>query len=167
MPTLRFYDITIDATGNRRSRRTHDSATLRPAAIEVFRDLIERHGEDFRVGLPVGSLEHIELSLTRAGSTALATFWSCGAPVRTSALVPGLDPGLDREVLAHFQALVVRFVGDGPIEPAFDLAAIADRPVLVTVPLPLPPLPHPDIGIIADAETCLAAAFFLSVLGDD
>jgi hypothetical protein len=162
-----FHAITIDAIGNRRSRRTHDSATIPPAAVEVFRALLERHGEDFRVPLPVAGLKHIKLALARAGSTALATFWSRRAPVTTSALVPGIDPDEDREVLAHLQALVVQFFGDSPIEPAFDMAAIADRPVLVTVPLPLPPQPHPDIGIITNAETCLAAAYFLAVIGGE
>ena len=162
---MRFFDITIDATSNRRSRRTHDSATIPPVAVEVFRDLFERHGEDFRVPLPVLGLEHIELSLTRAGTTALATFWVGGVPVTTSALVPGIDPDEDREVLAQLQSLVVRFFGDSPIEPGFDLLALSDRPLLVTVPVPLPP--SPDLGTIAEAETCLAAAFFLSVIGDD
>jgi hypothetical protein len=168
MPSLRFFDITIDATGNRRSRRTRDSATLRPAAVEIFRDFFERHGEDFRVLLPVKGLEHIELSLTRSGTTALATFWVRGISVTTSALVPGLDPDEDREVLEQLQSLVVRFFGDSPIEPGFDLLGLSDRPLLVTVPLPLPPPPGLDPGLIADAETCLAAAFFLSVgwIGD-
>src|SRR5262249_6394858 len=105
MSSLTFTDITIDATGNRRSRRTHDSAKLVPAAVEVFRDLLERHGQDFRVPLPVEGLEHIELALTRAGSVALATFWVRDAPVAASALVPGVDPEDDREVLAQLQSL--------------------------------------------------------------
>ena len=163
---MQFHDLAVDATGDWRSQRTRDSATLRPAAVEIFRDLIERHGEDFRVPLPVAGLGHIELALTRAGSTALATFWSRGVPMTTSALVPGIDPDEDREVLAHLQSLVMRFFGNSPVEPAWDMATIAERPVLVTVPLPLPPQPHPDIGLIAEAETCLAAAFFLSVIGD-
>jgi hypothetical protein len=61
----------------------------------------------------------------------------------------------------------MQFFGDSLVEPAFDMVAIAERPVLVTVPLPLPPQPHPDIGIIADAETCLAAAYFLAVIGGE
>jgi hypothetical protein len=165
VPSLRFYDVTIDATGRRRSRRTRDSATIRPAAVEVFRDLIDRHGEDFRVPLPVKGLEHIELALTRASTAALATFWSHRAPVTTSVLVPGIDPDEDREMLAHLQSLVVQLFGDSPVEPGWDLLSITDRPLLATVPLPLP-APHPDIGTIADAETCLAAAFFLHVIGD-
>jgi hypothetical protein len=164
MSSLRFHDVTI-RFGSVASRRTHDSATLRPAAVELFRDLIERHGEEFRVALPGKGLEHIELALTRVGTTAVATFWSRGAPVTTSALVPGLDAGDDRQALEGLQSLILCLCGDSPAEPGFDLLTIPDRPLLATVPIPAPP--DPDMGIIADAETCLAAAFFLSVIGDD
>ena len=164
MSSLIFHNVTLDAAGTIRSRRTHDSATPPPAAVEIFRDLFERHGENFRVPLPVEGLEHIELALTRPGTTALATFWARGAPVTTSALLPGINPEDDREVLELLQGLVVRFFDDSPVEPGFDLLALSDRPLLVTVPVPLPP--SPDLGTIAEAETCLAAAFFLSVLGD-
>jgi len=168
MSSLIFHDVTLDAAGNIRSRRTHDSATLRPAAVEIFRYLIERHGEGFRVPLPVEGLEHIELALTRSGTTALATFWARGAPVTTSALLPGINPEDDREVLELLQDLVVRFFDDSPVEPGFVLS-LSDRPLLVTVPLPLPIPPGLDMGRIADAETCLAVAFFLSVgwIGDE
>jgi hypothetical protein len=166
MSSLIFHDVTLDAAGTIRSRRTHDSAQLLPADVEIFRDLFERHGEGFRVPLPVEGLEHIELALTRSGTTALATFWVRSAPVTTSALLPGINPEDDREVLKLLQSLVVQFFGDSPTEPGFDLLALSDRPLLVTVPPPLPPPPGLDMGTIAEAETCLAAAFFLSVLGD-
>ena len=165
MSSLIFGDVTLDAAGNIRSRRTHDSARLLPADVEIFRDLFERHGEGFHVPLPVEGLEHIELALSRSGTTALATFWVGGAPVTTSALLPGISPEDDREVLELLQSLVVRFFDDSPVEPRFDLLALSDRPLLVTVPVPLPP--SPDLGTIAEAETCLAAAFFLSVIGDE
>jgi hypothetical protein len=164
---MQFHNVTITATGNLRSRRIHDSATLQPASVRLFQDMIDLHGQDFRVRLPVKGLEHIELALTRAGTAALATFWSRGAPVTTSALVPGLVEDDDRQALEGLQTLVGRLFGGTAAEPGFDLLTIPDRPLLATVPLPLPPQPHPNIGIIADAETCLAAAFFLSVLGDD
>ena len=162
MSSLVFHDVTI-WFGSVAARRTHDSATLRPAAVELFRDLIERHGEDFRVALPVEGLEHIELALSRAGSAALATFWSRGAAVTTSALVPGKNAGDDRQALEGLQSLVMLFFGDSPAEPGFDLLTIPDRPLLVTLPSPTPP--SPDLAIIAEAETCLAAAFFLHVIG--
>jgi hypothetical protein len=158
-----FYDVTI-RTGSVARRRVHDIATLRPAAVEFFRTLIERHGADFRVPLPVAGLEHIELAFTRAGTAALATFWSHGKPVTTSAMVPGLAEDHDRQALEGLQSLVVGFFGGTSAEPGFDLLAIPQRPLLATVPIPAPP--SPDMGIIADAETCLAAAFFLAVLGE-
>jgi hypothetical protein len=163
MSSLIFHDVTI-RLGSVASRRTHDSRTLRPAAVEIFRDLVERHGEDFRVGLPVKGLEHIELSLTRSGTAALATFWSRGEPVTSSALVPGIDPRDDRQMLEGLQSLILCLCGDSPAVPGFDLLTIPDRPLLATVPIPA--TPSPDIGIIADAKTCLAAAFFLHVIGD-
>jgi hypothetical protein len=160
-----FHDITI-VIGSVSSRRTHDTITLVPAAVEVFRDLLKRHGDDFRVRLPVRRLEHLELKWTREGSGALATFWSRHYPITTSALATGLDADDDRAVLDSLQQLVMRFHGDSPEEPGFDLLAIADRPLLATVPIPVPALAlSPDMGVIVDAETCLAAAFFLEVLG--
>jgi hypothetical protein len=161
---MTFHDITVNATGDIRSRRTHDSTRIEPAAVEVFRHLMGRHGEDFRMWLPVRGLEHLELGFTRAGTAARATFWSRRAPVTTSALVPGLDADDDRQALEGLQALVVRFFGGSSAKPGFDLLAIPERPLLAMVPLPLPPQPHPDMGIIAHAETCLAAAFFLAVI---
>jgi hypothetical protein len=156
-----FHDTTI-VVGSATSRRTHDTARLAPAAVEVFRDLVERHGASFRVPLPVRGLAHLELQWTSYGTAAMATFWA-RAPVTTSALAAGLDAGEDRDVLQALQSLILHFHGDSPLEPAFDVLAIPDRPLLATVPIPAPPTP--DMGIIADAETCLAAAFFLSILG--
>ena len=163
MPSVIFHDVTIRA-GCVAARRTHDSARLRPAAVESFRDLLERHGGDFCVPLPVEGLEHIELTLSRAGSAALASFWSRGEPVTSSALVPGQDAGDDRQALEGLQSLVMMLCGDSPTEPGFDLLTIPERPLLATVPIPAPP--SPDMDTIADAETWLAAAFFLSMLGD-
>src|SRR5262249_7435023 len=133
MSSLIFHEVTI-RFGSVAARRTHDSATLLPAAVELFRDLIERHGEDFCVPLPVKDLKHVELALSRAGSAALATFWNHGAPVTTLALVPGKNAGDDRQALEGLQSLVMIFFGDSPTEPGFDLLTIPDRPLLATLP---------------------------------
>jgi hypothetical protein len=163
---MQFHDITIVIGSAVSRRRTHDTASLLPAAVEVFRDLLEQHGDDFRARLPVRGLEHVELKWTREGSGALTTFWSRHFPVSTSALAPGLDAAADRAVLESLQELVMRFHGDLPAEPGFDLLAIAERPLLATLPIPVPTAAiSPDMGLIADAETCLAAAFFLGILG--
>ena len=64
----------------------HRAPSIPLADVEIFRDLIERHGEGFHVPLPVEGLEHFELALTRSGSRALATFWVRDVPVTMSAL---------------------------------------------------------------------------------
>ena len=81
---MTFHDITI-VIGSVHSRRTHDTERLIAAAVEVFRDMIERHGQHFRERLPVAGLERIELQWTQQGSCAMATFWSTahGHDVRT------------------------------------------------------------------------------------
>jgi hypothetical protein len=159
---MTLHDVTI-VIGSVVSRRTRDTASIAPAAIEVFRSLLDSRGGHFRVPLPVRGLEHLELHWDRHGTGALATFWSRGAPVTTSALASGLDAADDLAVLGSLQELVIRFHGDSPNEPGFDLLSIEDRPLLATLPIPAPPCP--DMGVIADAETCLAAAFFLALEG--
>lgn len=159
-----FYDVTI-ATGSVASRRTHDTASLHAPAIEAIRSIVDRYGDHFRESLPFPGLGHIELNWTHQGTAAIATFWSRGAPITTSALAPGLDVDDDETVLRAVQELLVlRWHGDSPEEPGFDLLRIADRPLLATVPIPAPSVGSVDLPMIADMETCLAAAFFLEVL---
>ena len=74
-------------------------------------------------------------------------------------------PRDDRQALEGLQSLILCLCGDCPAEPGFDLLTIPDRPLLATVPILA--APSPDMGTIADAETCLAAAFFLHVIGGD
>lgn len=52
-----------------------------------------------------------------------------------------------------------------PFEPGFDATAATERPLIATVVWPKPNVPRADLGMIADMETCLAAAFFLSTIG--
>jgi hypothetical protein len=156
-----FHDVTIQI-GSISSRRVHDTTTLVPAAVEIFRLMLEEGGENFRVPMPVDGIEHIELNWTQLGSAAVASFFSRGVPVTTSALASGLDDDDDRRAMAGVQSLVMHFYGDSPAEPGFDLSTYGDRPAIATLAIPVPV--SPDIQLIADMETCLAAAFFLSVL---
>jgi hypothetical protein len=161
---MRFHDLTISG-GSVYSRRQHDTADLLPAAVEVFRSMLERGDQAFRELLPGARVAHIKLDVTRHGTCALATFWSGVAPITTSALVSGLHPDDDRAVLEALQSLVLEFHRGTSAEPGFDLLRVEERPLLATMPIPTAAL-HLDMGLIADAETCLAAAFFLEVIGE-
>jgi hypothetical protein len=159
-----FHDITI-VIGSVHSRRTHDTAALVSGAVEFFRSFLDRSGPNFREPLPDRGLAHIELQWTREGTAAVASFWSHGAPVTTSALAPGLDIRDDETVLRAVQELLVlRFHGDSPSEPGFDLLRITQRPLLATMPIPVPMTSPADMAMIADMEICLAAAFFMEMI---
>ena len=81
-----------------------------------------------------------------------------------------MDREADRRVVKEMQRLVVELYHGSPVEPAWDLVAIKERPVIVSLVLPsaLQAGSH-AVGIIADMETCLGAAFFESerTLSDD
>ncbi len=153
-----FHDATISMVGNRQSTRTHDSADLAPAAVEVFRSMFEQHGDHFRVPLPVAGLEWLELAFdSEAEGAALATFWRGDVPITTSALAGGVAATADREVLRGVQSLILQLTRPHGTEAAFDVLAVDLRPLIVSVPI------APDreeLLIVADAETCLAAAWF-------
>ncbi len=97
-------------------------------------------------------LEWLELAFdSESEGAALATFWKGKVPITTSALVAGL------EVLRGIQSLILQLTRPHGTEPTFDVLAIDLRPLVVSVPI------APDreaLQVVADAETCLAAAWF-------
>lgn len=61
------------------------------------------------------------------------------------------------------QNLVLRLHRSSPVEAGFDALAITERPAILTLILPSAAAAGPSaIGMIADMETCLAAAYFSS-----
>lgn len=154
-----FHDITL-GVGGAVSCRRQDPAELQPGAVEVFRTMIERHGDCFRAPLPHAAFVRFELDLASKRGAALALFLVDGELASTSALASGQDAEDDRDVLQALQSrILVRFAGTS-IEPAFDALAIAGRPVILSVPWPNPKVAPADLRIVADMETCLAAALF-------
>jgi hypothetical protein len=161
---MHFFDYTIIA-GSRRSRRVHESTALVLAAVEVFRDLLERHGSEFRV--PVPRVPEIELHWTDAGDgVAYATFYIAAgnSPVTTSGLLTGRDSQAEAQVVQSLQSLIVQLHADTPLEPSWELTEITDRPVIVSLILPSTIVAGKKaIELVGDMETCLAAAYFESL----
>lgn len=178
MTSLRFTDVTLDAASGRRSTRTHDAATLVPAAVAVFDDLIVagRDGDachvhdvvaptdvvlrldgDLRVGLAAASF-HSPALASRGGVETSA------APITTSVLLCGADPDEEYRQLASFEAQLHRTargygVGDD-VELGYALTLSRERPLLATWIWPVAVLARDDLALVADMETCLAAAWF-------
>lgn len=156
-----FHDITIVA-GQRVSARQHESSSLVRAAVEVFRDMLERYRNGFERPIPIDNFRHIRLRWTSEKTgAALATFWSGQVPLTTSALVSSSEA--DRECLASLHGMLLRLFHGSPVEPGFDLLAVTERPLIASAVLPIPPSLRHDMEVVADMETCMAAAFFESL----
>jgi len=132
-----FTDVTI-VFGEVRSIRTQDTATMAPAAIACFRDLLATGAPRFTVP---GRREwgHIECVVRRENPNAVADFLVEGVRYTRSALL----------------------VAGGP--PSWLSATLPSaRPLLATVIAPEAAIRPDAMGIVADMETCLAAAFFIA-----
>jgi hypothetical protein len=162
-----YYDCTVTLAGDAYSRRTHDSARLVRAAVDVFARMLAAHGDSFREPVPVppGSAPvWLGWDAPEPGTAGLATFFAAGeVAVTSSVLLSGYDPAADRKAAVYLQALIRRCHPE-QVEPGYDLMAIRERPVIVSVPLPWA---DPEtMALVADMETCLAAAYFESVASE-
>ena len=158
-----FFDATIELPGFVRSMRTHDPKRLVRRAVEVFSRMLDDHGDDFIEPIPLSPFKHIKLFWTkRPHSTAFATFLSGDVPLTTSVLSAGVDKDADLKAMLMTQDLIVKVDRMMGVRPRNGLASIRERPLIASIPLPF----HPseglldDLRMIADMETCLAAAFF-------
>lgn len=145
-----FHDYTLRADGTIQSHREHNTRDLATPAVRMFSEMLAA-GPQFRRPIPVPAFGHIDLHWTAAGGNAMASFAASGALVTTSILLSGRSPAQEPELLAALDSILAS-LGQSPAG-----LVIAARPVLITIPLPVV---SPDVGLIADMETCLAAAYF-------
>lgn len=165
---MRFHDITVTGTGDRRSARQHESEELVPEAVAIFARLLAQGGRTFRLPIPVDFASHLELHWTQeSDSTAMATFWRGQVPITHSVLLAGDDAVHERAVVDAAQRTIVGMLrGATDVEPGFDLRSIEERPVIVSIPLLGSVAHRDDLMLVADMETCLAAAFFSRLEAD-
>lgn len=178
-----FHDYTVRPDQKKGySYRKQGLATLDQEAVTTFRMMLGEHaGEpDWTAGVPVEGLAHIQLRFSVLPSgVALATFGVehsdsatpevTMAPATTSALLPGSSPGEtsdedEGEAMGQLAHIWMQTWGSLGV----DLPHIPHRrtPCIVTIVLPTAELALQDLPIIADMETCLAAAFFEGLLPD-
>lgn len=166
---MRFHDYTI-VHGRIESQRVHESTQLVRAAVAVFRTLLD-HGPYGNYVIP--GWDDYRLAWTRERSNAVATFFYRQIPITTNLLLSGHDREAERSaisVLAALEATIEAALPGAAAEHGlgFDLALIRARPAICTIILASSllavgaDLPY-AMGIIADMETCLAAAFFAAL----
>jgi hypothetical protein len=160
---MKFYDYTI-VSGERDSRREHETDELEPAAVEVFRDMLEGHGAWFRAPIPREGFGDYELQWTADNGVAVATFYHNGIAVTISILLPGRDLEFEVSTVHGVRAAVLCVDSKTLTEADFETSSAADRPAILTFILTTAGLVREDaVMMIADMETCLAAAYFLSL----
>lgn len=167
---MRFADYTILPNGEKHSKRKHYSEMLVRSAVDVFAQAMLPSPCDFRAPIPVREFAHIQLQFTSTDpASALATFWAPErgqtemVPLTTSVLLRGTDRHAEKQAQIAAQGLIVKLLRDAGaidagMEPAYDLIGLPERPMIASIVIY--PGRHPDMQVIADMETCLAAAWF-------
>lgn len=172
-----FTDITLDAASGRRSTRTHDSAGLVADAVAVFTRLLARgrdgdgcHVRDTVPPTPVtlrldGDVPAgIAAASFHSPQTASRTGVDVDAPLTTSVLLAGVDPDREHAELGAFEVAlhrIARSYGLGrDVELGYALTLSHERPLLATWVWPVAFTDQENLKLVADMETCLAAAWF-------
>jgi hypothetical protein len=152
-----FGDYTLALDGGVFSRLQHSSDRLDRTSVAMFKRVLQLWGDHFRKPVPLEASSDIEVSWLSEGRAALAAFSAGGEMVTISALLSGRSDVDDNRVLDYFREILAE--GGRPTDlSAPHLAGIADRPVVLSIPLPAS---DPEVmSLVGELEVCLSAAFF-------
>ena len=154
---MTFGDYTLALDGGVFSRLQHRSDLLDRASVEMFKRVLQLWGDNFRKPVPVNDSPDIEVSWLSEGRAALAALSVGGEMVTISALLAGRNKEDDNRVLRYFREILAEEARPREL-PAPHLAEIADRPAVLSIPLPAS---RPEaMSLVGELEVCLAAAFF-------
>jgi hypothetical protein len=152
-----FRDYTLALDGGVFSRLQHRSDSLDRNAVDMFKRVFQLWGDNFRKPVPIDAMPDIEVSWLSEGRAALAALSVGGEMVTISALLSGRSETDDNRVLGYFREILAEEARPREL-PAPHLADIADRPAVLSIPLPAS---RPEaMGLVGELEVCLAAAFF-------
>ena len=154
-----IHGFTISAFGHCAGKQTYDSTKLAVRALAYLTSLLESHGNDFQLNLPMRGVGEIELRLTSGHlSWGLASFSAAGELLSTNVMLSGINLEADKKALEMGQTAlrnVCQAAGEPP--PADDLLTILERPAVATIRWST--RDRKTMDLLADMETCFAAAF--------
>lgn len=154
---MTFGDYTLALDGGVFSRLQHRSDSLDRTSVDMFKRVLQLWGDNFRKQVPVTASPDLEVSWLSEGQAALAAFSLGGEMVTISALLSGRNAEDDNRIVRYFREILAEEARPREL-PAPHLADIADRPVVLSIPLPTS---RPGImSLVGELEVCLAAAFF-------
>jgi hypothetical protein len=154
---VNFRDYTLTLDGDVSSRLEHRSDRLDRGSVEMFKRVLQLWGDHFRKPVPLEVSPEVEVHWLSEGRAALAAMSVRGEMVTISALLSGRNDADDDLILGYFREILAK--EERPLEllPEHE-AALADRPVVLSVPLPAS---RPEVmTLVGELEVCLSAAFF-------
>jgi hypothetical protein len=155
---MTIHGFTISAFGHCASKQNFDSNKLARNAVVYLTSVLDSHGGNFNLKLPMKGVGEVELQWTSEHlSWAMASFITKDELLSTLVMVSGINLEADRQALEMAQSAledVCRALGE---EPHDDLLQIAERPSVATIRWATPE--RRTLDLITDMETCLAAAF--------
>ena len=161
-----FHDVSFLVNGERHTHHVWNTAELIRPPVEMFWMMFQHFGNQFHVPIPHPRYSGVELQWWRFGETAAsATFWIGEEPGRMLVLTAATD-ALGDYALKILQTVVVRSTYDTPMEPAFEIMNLEERPALAKLEFWNGRLNQPDYDLLGDLDVLLATAFFLSVSVD-
>ena len=154
---MKFGDYTLTLDGKISSRLDHFTESLDQRSVEMFQQMLETFGDNFRRPVPGNRWRDIEISWAVEGQAALAAFSLGRQMVTITALLSGRDKEDDDRVLRYFREILAEEARPREL-PAPHLADISERPVVLSIPLPT--ARPEEMSRVGNLEVCLAAAFF-------
>lgn len=162
---MKFHHVRIDHVGTPSSGQVHQTEKVPPGPVSVFSGVLERQRaagkHDFVQPISGSDGRRLSLRLTAERyAAAVVTFFSGETPLLISCYLKGTSRAADEHALVSLRNLISLLPGDTPLELPFDLAAIAERPVIISVTLQAPGQLAADQRTADNCNICCGAAFF-------
>ena len=154
-----IHGFTISAFGHCAGKQKYDSRKLARNAVSYLTSMLESHGNDFQLNIPMKGIGEIELRFTSENlSCALVTFSAGDELLSTNVIASGIKPEADTKALEMGQVALKNVCEAAEEEvPAEDLLRITERPALATIRWTT--RDRKTMDLLADMELCFAAAF--------
>jgi hypothetical protein len=155
---MTIHGFTISAFGHCASKQNFDSSKLARNAVTYLMSVLDSHGGNFNLKLPMKGVGEVELQWTSEHlSWAMASFINKDQLLSTLVMVSGINLEADQHALEMAQAALEDVCKAAGEQPQDDLMQIAERPSVATIRWATSD--RRTLDLITDMETCLAAAF--------
>ena len=156
---MNIHGFTFSAFGHCASKEIHDSRKLTHEALAYLTSVLDMHGNEFQLQIPMRGVGKVELHWNSEHlSCGLASFSAEGELLSTVVITSGIDAEADQKALEKGQvALRNVCAAAGEEAPAEELLRIQERPAMASIRWST--RDRKAMDLLTDMEVCLAGAF--------